>query len=280
MKRFCFLAVLMLLSPSAHAGNGISFSIGGHRIHIEASKYCRSPSCASVSISGVSNSFRNRDDDSSDNDRVPQAPVPAAAPAIPPAPAATNPPAPPPLVYKPAAAAPQPVAAPPPPRPIQPAVIAPPPPSRPAAAPAEPIRPAPAVVPQVSRVSQEAQEAGDEVADTPVGDWQTEGRGSVRIVKCGHALCGYVLNSPSSDRGEAVLVNMKPKTDSQWTGNVYSRDSGDTYYGTMAMKGASTLRVEACAFGRIYCSGNNWTRIGGRAERLITSRQTSAEPRS
>jgi len=34
------------------------------------------------------------------------------------------------------------------------------------------------------------------------------------------------------------------------------------------MKGVNTLRVEACALGRFYCSGNNWTRIGGRAERL------------
>ena len=43
---------------------------------------------------------------------------------------------------------------------------------------------------------------------------------------------------------------MKPKNESQWTGNVYSHDSGDTYYGRMALKGSDTLRVEACALGR------------------------------
>jgi hypothetical protein len=53
-----------------------------------------------------------------------------------------------------------------------------------------------------------------------------------------------------------------------------------TYYGTMEMKGVNTLRVEACALGRFYCSGNNWRRIIGRAERLISSRQTSLEPQS
>ncbi len=74
-------------------------------------------------------------------------------------------------------------------------------------------------------------------ADTPVGDWQTEGKGSVRIAKCGNALCGYVLNSSSNDKGEAVLINMKPKSEKQWTGSVYSQASGDTYYGTMDMKG-------------------------------------------
>jgi uncharacterized protein (DUF2147 family) len=136
------------------------------------------------------------------------------------------------------------------------------------------VRPAPA--PPISRVTNDA----DDNTDTPVGDWQTEGKGSVRISKCGNALCGYVLNSSSNDKGEAVLINMKPKSENQWTGNVYSHSSGDSYYGTMDMKGRNTLRVEACALGRFYCSGNNWSRINAKAESLISSRQTSAEPRS
>ena len=120
----------------------------------------------------------------------------------------------------------------------------------------------------------------DEAADTPIGDWQTEGNGAVRIDKCGNALCGYVLNSSSDDKGEAVLINMKPKTKAQWTGSVYSHDSRDIYYGTMGLKGPNTLHVEACALGRFYCSGNNWSRIIGRADSLMSSRQTSLEPRS
>ena len=86
----------------------------------------------------------------------------------------------------------------------------------------------------------------------------------MRIARCGHALCGYVLTS-SNEKGEAILVNMKPKTERQWTGSVYSQESGATYYGTMAMKGGNTLRVEACAVLRFYCSGNNWSRITPRA---------------
>jgi uncharacterized protein (DUF2147 family) len=77
-----------------------------------------------------------------------------------------------------------------------------------------------------------------------------------------------------------VLINMKPKTDKQWTGNVYSHDSGDTYYGTMDIKGPNTLRVEACALGRFYCSGNSWSRIVARNQPMMSSRQTSPEPRS
>jgi hypothetical protein len=48
----------------------------------------------------------------------------------------------------------------------------------------------------------------------------------------------------------------------------------------MDIKGPNTLRVEACALGRFYCSGNNWSRINAKAESLVTSRQTPPEPRS
>jgi hypothetical protein len=284
MKRIYLLAGLMALSSSAHAGSSISFSVGGHRIHIEASPHCRSTSCASVSVSGIYDSRRKRDR-FDDDDAAPVKPAsPAPQNVSPPPPPANIPPAPtvvvstPPAVYKPAAAVTQTAAAPPPVQ--QAAIPLPPPPPRPVqqvAIPVPPPPPAPVAAPRVSRVSHEVEQ---EVADTPVGDWQTEGNGAIRITRCGTALCGYVLNSSSDDRGEAVLINMKLKTDTRWTGNVYSHDSGDTFYGTMDLKTPNTLRVEACALGRFYCSGNNWSRISGRAESLMTSRQVLAAPRS
>jgi len=187
---------------------------------------------------------------------------------------------PPPAVYKPAAATAQIVAAPPPP-PAQQVAIPVPPPVQPVAIPVPPpiVTPAEVVLP-ASPIARVSNEVAQEEADSPVGDWQTEGRGAVRIARCGNALCGYVLNSSADDRGEAVLINMKPKNDTRWTGSVYSQDSGDTYYGTMDMKTSNTLRVEACALGRFYCSGKNWSRITGGAASLMTSRQVSAEPRS
>ena len=110
------------------------------------------------------------------------------------------------------------------------------------------------------RASQQA----DEDADTPLGDWQTEGNnGLVRIEACGAALCGFVLDAATHTKGETVLINMKPKNDTEWTGNVYSRSSGNSYYGTMTLKDGNTLRVEACALGSFFCSGNNWTRLRG-----------------
>jgi uncharacterized protein (DUF2147 family) len=280
--------MLMLLSPSAYAGNSISFTVGGHRVHIEASPHCRSTSCASVSISGIYRSrARYDDDDRYKDDRVDNAPVkpqPAQPTMAPPAsrpPAAPLVVASPPAVYKPAAVATRIVVAPPPP-PVAPTPLAvppappPPPVLPPVAKPAEPVRP----VPQISQASHDAEED----ADTPIGDWQTEGKGSVRIAKCGNALCGYVINASSNERGEAVLINMKPKNNSmtarQWTGSVFSQSSGDTYYGTMDIKGANTLRVEACALGRFYCSGNNWSRIVDRTKSLMSSRPSVAAPRS
>jgi uncharacterized protein (DUF2147 family) len=282
MKRLCFLAVLIALTSSAHAGRSISFSVGSHRVHIESSRHCRSVSCASMSISRRFDWRRKRDRYNDDRDvAVPENPVPPAPQTIsPPAPPATTAPAktivtaPPPAVYTQAASISR-IAAPPPPPPAPPpveqvSIPVPPPPQD--AKPAETVQPAP----QVERVTHQAEE---EPSDSPIGDWQTEGKGTVRIAKCGNALCGFVLGS-SNENGEAILINMKPKTEKQWIGGVYSQQSGETYYGTMSMKGINTLRVEACALSRFYCSGNNWSRITRRADGLVTSWPTSTKLRS
>jgi Uncharacterized protein conserved in bacteria (DUF2147) len=279
MKRFFYLFALMVLSSSADAGESFSFVVGGHRIRIEAPRHCSSPSCVSVSIPGIYET-RYRRDRYDDDDATP------AVPAKPPAPVSAGPivacagkpsiepgAAPPPALpamAAPAAPANQQIAA------LPPAILQ-PPKAPPAASPAErPVRPAPDAAP-VLRVSHEV---NDERA-TPQGDWQTEGnKGSVRIEPCGRALCGYVLNSRSNAKAESVLINMKPKASSEWSGNIYSRDSGETYYGTIVMKGANSLRVEACALGRFFCSGNVWTRIAAQPEKLMTNRQMSPEPRT
>ena len=227
---------------------------------------------------------RKRDGYKDDRDAVvPAKPVPSAPQTVsPPAPPATTVPAktivaaPPPATYTTAASRSQVVAAPPPPAPPAPPPaqeLSIPVPPAPVEKPVETAQPAP----QVERVAHQAAE--EEPSDSPIGDWQTEGKGTVRIAKCGNALCGFVLGS-SNEKGEAILINMKPKTERQWTGGVYSQDSGETYYGTMSMKAINTLRVEACAVGRFYCSGNNWNRITRRADGLVTSRQVPAEMRS
>jgi uncharacterized protein (DUF2147 family) len=292
MKRFCCLAALMLLSSSAYAGHSFSFALGGHRIRVEAPRHCYSRSCLSVSIPGI---LARRSRDRTDEVNATPDPVPAKPPApeaaqVSPRPAA--PPASKPFVEPVTSVAPaatvglaaavvKEATAPPPPPQVQPAQLprvepAPIEPPR-IETPAEPARPIADAAPKLSRVSREAD---DQPLDTPLGDWQTEGKGAVRIERCGAALCGYVLDLASDAKREAVLVNMRPKTGAQWSGNVYSHNSGDSYYGTLAMKGPNSLRVEACALGKFYCSGNIWSRIDFRPDRLISSRQTSPAPRS
>jgi len=295
MKRFFCLAILTMLSSSAYA-NSYSFVVAGHAIHIEAPRHCRSASCVSVSIPGVyeTNGKRDKHDDAVDAPVVAAAPVkPAdAAPAAAVAPAASKPaaqpivaapPTPPPAVAKPTAAiAPAPTASAASNPPAPPAVAAPRPAPKPvqAAAPTPPAtapiqKPAEATPPPAKILKA----LDEEPADTPLGDWRIEGKNrSVRIEKCGPGLCGYVLNASSDGKEEPVLINMKPHGAKVWSGDIYSRDSGDTFYGTIAMRGTNALRVEACALGRFFCSASVWSRIAAAPE--ITTSETSSPPRT
>jgi uncharacterized protein (DUF2147 family) len=280
MKRFGFLAMLMVLSSSAYAGDSYSLVFGGRRIHVEAARHCRSLSCVAVH-----ETRRSRDDAAPD--AAPAKPI-AAVPALPQASAPAQvqlarapvqvaaPPAMPP-VSKPSlqpvvCASPQPA--------IQPSEIQTPTPPATAAVekPLAAAPPAAVAAPQVLKISRGS---GDEPAQTPLGDWRTEAnKGSVRIEQCGRALCGYMLNSSTNAVGETVLINMKPKAASQWSGNIFSRDSGNAYYATMTMKGPNSLRVEACALGRFFCTGNVWGRVGAEPEQLMTSQRIASAPRS
>ncbi|MBR0718781.1 DUF2147 domain-containing protein [Bradyrhizobium liaoningense] len=284
MKRLGMLLGLfivpMAISSSAEAGS-YSFVIGGRHIHIEAPRNCRSSSCVSVSSSGP---FERKSEP-----RV-EAAAPIAAPPIPPAqvtapaPACTPSPAP----VKPAApiiaAAPPPlppaapvlasttaqdVALPPLPK-VEPPKIEPPKTSS--------LEPPPPAKPDITPVSQRSE---DDPVDGPLGQWETEGgKGTVRIERCGVALCGFALTEAASDKGESVLVNMKPKSASVWSGSVYSRDTGNTYYATMTLKSQNRLHVEACALGRFFCSGNFWTRIEERQGKLLTTQRQGSGARS
>ncbi|RTM06159.1 MAG: DUF2147 domain-containing protein [Bradyrhizobiaceae bacterium] len=271
------LIALTVVAPAAQAGS-YGFSIGGHRFHVEAPRTCRSASCVSISSN---RSLRPVEDT-------------ATRPAPPPAPIVQAPPAP--IVQAPPVAPAISVRAP------QAAVIAPSQaPSAPtlAATTSQPILPPqppgletskaetlkldpprmepPPVPSPESKQTATVARNDDELAYTPLGEWESLGaKGTVRIERCGPALCGYALTEASS-RGESVLVNMKPKSHDAWTGSIYSRSSGNTYYATMTLKSSGRLHVEACAIGRFWCSGNDWTRVEApRVQLITTSRQWGA----
>jgi hypothetical protein len=300
MKRFVWLVGLMALGSPACARD-YSFVFRGHDIHIEAARHCRSLSCVSVLV-GDRHNRRDRDDD-----EVATVRDPAPAAVAPPAPARAQPlpapvqtvPAAPRAPIAPAVVTVQPAIRPvqapvqvlptPPPVQVQPAPM--PAPALASASPAVAVQAPPALLPPLpARVEQPKPqlparvEEAESDPDTPIGDWQTEAKTNlVRIETCGTALCGFVLDAATHTKGETVLINMKPKNDTEWTGNVYSRASGNSYYGTMTLKDGKTLRVEACAVGSFLCSGNNWTRLEQKpasADDLISSHETAARVRS
>ncbi|QPF93356.1 DUF2147 domain-containing protein [Bradyrhizobium commune] len=271
MKRLAtslgILIALTAIAPAAHA-NSYDFAFRGRRFHVEAPRNCRSASCVSISSTrGIQPS------QGVDTTPVsPPAPVPVAAtpqPNCPPAPirppqATVVPqPAPPPApvlaatASRPATLSPTPSLAPPHIDPPQTISLDPP-----------RIAPAPVAISPPS---------ADEPADSPLGQWESAGaKSAVRIERCGPALCGYALTEAST-KGESVLVNMMPKSDGVWAGNIYSRASGHTYYATMRLKASGKLHVEACALGHFWCTGNDWTRVEEGREPVITrSRQWSA----
>jgi hypothetical protein len=297
MKRLVWLVGLMALGSPAFARD-YSFVFRGHDIHIEAARHCRSLSCVSVLV-GDRHNRRDRDDDevATVRDRAPAAvapPAPAQAQPLP-APVQTAPVAPrapiapavvtvqPAIqpVQAPAQPAPPPVQAQPAPMPAPALASA---PSTALLPPPAPLPPPPAKVEQPKPQPPARVEEAESDGDTPIGDWQTEAKTNlVRIETCGTSLCGFVLDAATHTKGETVLINMKPKNDTEWTGNVYSRASGNSYYGTMTLKDGKTLRVEACAVGSFFCSGNNWTRIEQKpasADDLISSHETVARVRS
>jgi hypothetical protein len=274
---------LMASAPAAQAGS-YSFSIGGHRFHVDAPRNCRSSSC--VSISG--RSLRMTEDVGTAPPPAPvvQAPQPI-APVSPAQATVAAPPAAPPAPVL-AATTSQPVLPPPAPRP-EASRIEPPSPNPPRVdlqrvdtskiVMLDPPRMEPPVAapkPEIKQGTTIAQRSDEEPAYSPLGEWESTGaKGTVRIERCGPALCGFALTE-ASDRGESVLVNMKPKTHDVWTGSIYSRSSGSTYYGRMTLTASGKLRVEACALGYFWCTGNDWTRVEEHREQLMTtSRQWS-----
>jgi uncharacterized protein (DUF2147 family) len=238
MKKLYILAALLMATTSAHAG-GITFQINGERIRVEAPRNCNAISCVKVISPGYTGTLGNVDlkgmgKKKDDDDAV------TSAPAAPPAPAPAQAAAPQPPT--PAAAAPAPA----------PTTVATATPARTEVAPPAP--PAPVAAAPAPQPAPLAAAATD--PNSPVGVWSTEeNKGDVRIEECGANLCGYSVNT-----GARILINMKPQG-SKWTGRIHDPDSGRNYDSTIALKSSSTLKVQGCAFGGMFCGGQTWKRV-------------------
>ncbi|HEY3678281.1 MAG TPA: DUF2147 domain-containing protein [Bradyrhizobium sp.] len=223
MKRLCAAAVLLLLGSPCYAGESYSFYVGGHHVHIDMSRRCRSTSCVSVSVNGV---YERRDyyddDDSYDRDErhsrsdhderfkdskretPPRAPVAAPPARVTSPPAASPSPAPvtasPPVARAPAPAVPvTPVA---PPAPVQPQPQIQPPSVQPpttAAVPSLAPQPAPAVAaPIVVLPAPPSPSAAPAADDNALPPPVTRPRPASRVVNVAHR----VEEKPDSPLGD------------------------------------------------------------------------------
>jgi uncharacterized protein (DUF2147 family) len=223
MKTLYLAAALLMAAPSAHAGSGISFMVDGQTIRIDAPNNCSSLDCIKITGANGSN-FNLKGFGSKKNDDDDAAAAPAPAPVAP-------------AVAAPVAPAPAPVASAAPVAPVAPAAPAP-------------------IVQAPAPVAAAPVAAPVQVANSPLGVWQTEeNKGNVRVEQCGANLCGYGVNT-----GEQILINMKPEG-SKWTGRIHDPDGGKDYDSTIAMKGPNLLKVQGCAFGGMFCGGQTWKRI-------------------
>ena len=248
MKRLFAIVAFLLASTAAQAQYTIDY--GGQTIRID-------PDRGTVSIPGVyDNTGRptKRPRNNQDSNR-PGKPAPEQAksdpqtPATTPAPANTSP-APPNATANVAPANN--------PAPAQPSASTPAPQVQQDAAPA---KPAPSPVVATAPVAAPPPSTA-RPASSPLGIWLTEQKeGRIRIEQCGANLCGYSVDAKSNRNRTQILIDMKPGTDSKWSGHIFDPKSGSTYDSTIALKSPDSLRVQGCALGGLFCGGQTWSRI-------------------
>jgi hypothetical protein len=106
----------------------------------------------------------------------------------------------------------------------------------------------------------------------------TKGDGSHRAMRPGVVRLG--ARSVVEGQGRDGAGRHEVEIGIRMVRHIYSRDSGNIYYGMITTKGPNSLWVEACALGRFFCSGNIWSRGDIKPQRLISDRGISSEPRS
>ncbi|MEJ0095961.1 MAG: DUF2147 domain-containing protein [Methylocella sp.] len=112
----------------------------------------------------------------------------------------------------------------------------------------------------------------------PTGEWRVaDGTATVRIAKCGAALCGFVAttrtapgkdvrNPDPSKRGRSVigievLINLRPTGDNVWTGTTYNAEDGLLYNATVTQEGNQSLQIKGCGANGGVCGSETWTRV-------------------
>ena len=122
---------------------------------------------------------------------------------------------------------------------------------------------------------------GPALAD-PTGIWLDKDGDTLRIRRCGPALCGTIVglrvgldpetsrsrtDKKNADRslrnrplvGVQSLISMQPNGPGKWSGQLYNVDDGRTYTGNLIELGPGKIRIEGCVLG--MCGGESLNRI-------------------
>ena len=114
----------------------------------------------------------------------------------------------------------------------------------------------------------------------PTGVWKTPTGATIRMERCGTAICGRIASLPRlKDNARGLDLNNKDRSQRgrpliglpmlqaftggppQWTGGtVYNPEDGRTYSGRIELVDANTLKLTGCAL-RIFCRSQTWTRV-------------------
>ena len=116
----------------------------------------------------------------------------------------------------------------------------------------------------------------------PLGLWRDSDGTTIRVERCGAALCGKIVSmTPPNDpetgqpwtdkhnpeqtrRGEPliglqVFIDLQPAGAGKWSGTLYNTDDGRSLRGNLLERGPNLLRVEGCVGTR--CGGENLHRV-------------------
>ncbi|MBU9699259.1 DUF2147 domain-containing protein [Rhodobacteraceae bacterium HSP-20] len=109
-------------------------------------------------------------------------------------------------------------------------------------------------------------------ADPVEGVWQTEvDDGSfahITMSPCGEGFCGVISKTfkedgseyVSENQGKTIVMDMIPRGNDEYEGQVFRPSNGKTYYGTIGLEG-NMLKLSGCIIGGLICAKQNWTRV-------------------
>jgi uncharacterized protein (DUF2147 family) len=114
-------------------------------------------------------------------------------------------------------------------------------------------------------------------AEDAIGTWLNPDNGSnVEFYKCGEGVCGKIVkvtdgqktddkNPDAAKRsqpivGLVIMQGAKKTGDNKWSGQLYNRENGKTYSGTVTVKSKTELDLSGCV-AAVLCKTVTWTRV-------------------